>query len=323
MSMDQSYRIICRTNPDYSLAIRGGILVFVITNPCDRFQHWFKEERHGITIKDSEGQPAFALVNKATGEAIAHCPISTVPVPLIRYSKDSCDKSVLWTVSKVDFDDYRHIRRVDDISVFFTAHGLHIHDGHVMDLYSPKVENYGQEGFLWKMLEVLPSNPISLFRPSQHTVRIHCRAKLNYNLTIAKDGITVMLVPSNCKDKYQHWIKETACGVPVKGELEKESFAIVNKATGKAIKHGFGSGYLVQVVPFNRNYMDASLLWTESGSRTNGFREIRMGSNISMALHAFDSHIVNCPLVGISNRNEKGTQYFQDGDQEWKIVDYE
>ncbi|KAJ4760590.1 Ricin B-like lectin R40C1 [Rhynchospora pubera] len=313
MSDNPSYRIICRKNPDYSLAIRGGYVVFVITNPCDRYQHWFKDERHGAAIKDAEDQPAFALVNKATGEAIAHCPNSR-PVPLIQYNVDSRDESVLWTMSKVDFDGYRHIRRVDDISVFFTAQGLTVHDGHIIDLFSPT--EIGDVSFHWKILEVLPSTPISFYRSSPHTVKIHCRDKLGYNLTVAKDGVTVMLVPSNPKDKYQHWIKETAYGMPVKDEQEKESFAIVSKANGKAIKHGFGKSYLVQLAPFNRNYMDASLLWTESNYRADGFREIRMGSNISIGLHMFDANVVDCPLVGLSI---KGTRLVH----EWKIEDFE
>jgi hypothetical protein len=35
-------------------------------------QHWVKDMRHSTSIKDEEGYPAFALVNKATGEAIKH-----------------------------------------------------------------------------------------------------------------------------------------------------------------------------------------------------------------------------------------------------------
>ncbi|KAJ3705467.1 hypothetical protein LUZ61_009172 [Rhynchospora tenuis] len=310
MSEGPSYRIICRKNPDYSLAIRGGYVVFAITNPCDRYQHWFKDERHGAAIKDSEGQPAFALINKATGEAIGHCPTSK-PVPLIQYNVGSRDESVLWTMSKVDFDGYRHIRRVDDISVFFTARRLTVHDGHIIDLFSPT--KMGEDIFDWKILEVVPSTPISFYRSSQNTVKIHCRDKFGYNLTIAKDGVTVMLVPSNPKDKYQHWIKETAYGMPVKDDQGNESFAIVSKATGKAIKHGFGKGYLVQLAPFNRNYVDASLLWTESNYRSDGFREIRMGSNISVGLHMFDADVVDCPLVGLTIK----------GTHEWKIEDFE
>jgi hypothetical protein len=37
-----------------------------------RIQHWYKDMRHGNDVKDEEGASAFALVNKATGQAIKH-----------------------------------------------------------------------------------------------------------------------------------------------------------------------------------------------------------------------------------------------------------
>ena len=45
-------------------------------------QHWYKDMRHSTKLKDAEGQPAFALVNRATGLAIKHSlgqshPVST------------------------------------------------------------------------------------------------------------------------------------------------------------------------------------------------------------------------------------------------------
>lgn len=45
----------------------------------------------------------------------------------------------------------------------------------------------------------------------------------------------------------QAWIKDISYGNQVKDEDKRRSFALVNKATGKAIKHGFGSGYLVGI----------------------------------------------------------------------------
>ncbi|KAJ4730408.1 Ricin B-like lectin R40C1 [Rhynchospora pubera] len=322
MSEGPSCRILCRRNSDYCLSIRGGYVVFAINNPCDRYQLWFKDNRHGAAIKDSEGQPAFALVNKATGQAIGHCPNSE-PVPLIRYDVDSYDKSVLWTMSKNDYGGFRNIRRVDDITILFAANGHRVHDGHIIDLYC--TNNVVSATFQWKIQEVMPSTDlISLFQPSQQTVKIHSRGKIGYNLTIAKDGSTVMLVPSNPKDKYQHWIKETAYGIPVKDEKENVSFAIVNKATGKAIKHGYGSGYLVQLAPFNRNYMDTSLLWTGSNYvGDGGFQEIRVASNISMALHIFDVKMVDCPLVGLLKRESDSDDEWKTEHFEWKIEDFE
>jgi hypothetical protein len=39
---------------------------------CMHVQHWYKDMRHSTKVKDAEGLPAFALVNRATGLAIKH-----------------------------------------------------------------------------------------------------------------------------------------------------------------------------------------------------------------------------------------------------------
>lgn len=42
-------------------------------------QHWYKDEKYSTKVKDEDGYPSFALVNKATGKAMKH-PISGEPV---------------------------------------------------------------------------------------------------------------------------------------------------------------------------------------------------------------------------------------------------
>lgn len=37
-----------------------------------RAQHWIKDMKYSTRVKDEEGYPAIALVNKATGEALKH-----------------------------------------------------------------------------------------------------------------------------------------------------------------------------------------------------------------------------------------------------------
>ncbi|KAF3338188.1 hypothetical protein FCM35_KLT17025 [Carex littledalei] len=200
---DTIYRIICLENTDYSLASRGGHVVFALTNYFDRYQHWIKDKRHGATIKDSEGQPAFAVINRATGQAISHCPTSQ-PVPLVPYNMNSCDESVLWTMSKDAYSGgFRYIHRADLISNNWSAVTYTIHDGRNMTLCAPPVVAYGNQPLTWKFVKVSPSSCITLFIPSQHTVKIICQVNVGYNLAIDKDGRTVLLVPSNPKDKYQ------------------------------------------------------------------------------------------------------------------------
>ncbi|KAJ4781175.1 Stress responsive protein [Rhynchospora pubera] len=96
-----------------------------------------------------------------------------------------------------------------------------------------------------------------------------------------------MLAPADLEDKYQIWIKEISYAKPVKDNDAKPAFALVNKGAGKAIKHGFGPDHLVQLAQFDQNYLDSSLLWTESDEKEPGFREIRMQSNTSAVFHAF------------------------------------
>jgi len=43
-------------------------------------QHWYKDEKYSTKVKDADGHPCFALVNKATGEAMKHSVGATHPV---------------------------------------------------------------------------------------------------------------------------------------------------------------------------------------------------------------------------------------------------
>lgn len=58
-----------------------------------KFQHWIKDEKYSTRVKDKEGFPSFALINKATGQAIKHSVGATQPVIL---SLSLSKKSVSW-----------------------------------------------------------------------------------------------------------------------------------------------------------------------------------------------------------------------------------
>ncbi|MFX9847933.1 hypothetical protein ABTP16_18965, partial [Acinetobacter baumannii] len=70
------------------------------SDPSDPCQHWIKDEKLSTKVKDEQGFPSFALVNKATGEAMKHSIGATHPVQLTRYNPNVLDESVLWTESK-------------------------------------------------------------------------------------------------------------------------------------------------------------------------------------------------------------------------------
>ncbi|ONM60498.1 hydroxyproline-rich glycoprotein family protein, partial [Zea mays] len=66
---NQVFKIFCRANENYCLAVRDGAVVLAPVNPKDDHQHWYKDMRFSTRVKDEEGMPAFALVNKATGRS--------------------------------------------------------------------------------------------------------------------------------------------------------------------------------------------------------------------------------------------------------------
>jgi hypothetical protein len=77
---ESTVRVYCKAGDGYSLTVRNGAVCLAPTNPRDDFQHWIKDMRHSTSIKDEEGYPAFALVNKVTSESIKHSRGQSYPV---------------------------------------------------------------------------------------------------------------------------------------------------------------------------------------------------------------------------------------------------
>ncbi|XP_010517241.1 PREDICTED: extensin-2 [Camelina sativa] len=107
-------KVYSKAEPNYYLTIRDGKVILAPANPSDEAQHWYKDEKYSTRVKDADGHPCFALVNKATGEAMKHSVGATHPVHLIRYDPDRLDESVLWTESKDLGDGYRTIRMINN-----------------------------------------------------------------------------------------------------------------------------------------------------------------------------------------------------------------
>ncbi|XP_078166062.1 ricin B-like lectin R40G3 [Carex rostrata] len=260
----QLVTIHCCQNEDYSLSIRGGKIVFVLTERRDRYQ-----------------------------------------VLLILYNPDSADE-VLWTMPKDMEQGFTNIRRMDDISLLFTPFLHQVYEPRRVHLCHFVNNNNSQR---WNIVRCADSLTMDLghCRPSQPTVKIYCQTNVTYNLKVSNDA--VLLAPANPADK--HWIKETTHCQHVKDEEKRATFALVNKATGKAIKHSFFH-HLVRLAPFDRNSLDVSVLWTESGDMGKGFREIRMLSNTSMVLDSYyhDAYDNTLPVVLAKNDHTN---------QRWKI----
>jgi hypothetical protein len=82
----------------------------------------------------------------------------------------------------------------------------------------------------------------------QPTFKIFCKADEGYCLTL-RDG-NVVLAPTNPRDQHQHWYKDMRFSSQVKDEEGCPAFALVNAATGLAIKHSLGQSHPVRLVFF-------------------------------------------------------------------------
>ncbi|KAG0546360.1 hypothetical protein BDA96_02G440900 [Sorghum bicolor] len=369
------YKIFCRADEAYCLTVRNDTVVLAPTNPRDESQHWYKDMRHSTKVKDAEGLPAFALVNRATGLAIKHSLGQSHPVKLVPYIPDYLDESVLWTESHDVGKGFRCIRMVNNIHLNFDAfhgdkdHGG-VHDGTTVVLWewakgpnqSWKVLPWGDEAYYaprappggpYPPPAAQPEPAYGGYRPppagpaaggyappppgpypppapqpepgyggyrpqppvhepagyggyppapgnpapgygygnlprvlaSEPTVRVFCKAGDGYSLTV-RNG-TVCLAPTNPRDEFQHWVKDMRHSTRIKDEEGYPAFALVNKVTGEAIKHSLGQSHPVRLVPYNPEYVDESVLWTESRDVGHGFRCVRMVNNIYLNFDAF------------------------------------
>ncbi|XP_073023300.1 ricin B-like lectin R40G3 isoform X1 [Primulina eburnea] len=138
-----SVKVYSKADTNFSLTIRDGKVVLAPSDPSDPLQHWIKEEKYSTKVKDEEGFPSFALINKATGQALKHAIGATHPVQLTPYDPDTVDESILWTESRDLGDGYRTIRMVNNIKLNVDAfngdenHGG-VHDGTIIVLWEWK-----------------------------------------------------------------------------------------------------------------------------------------------------------------------------------------
>ncbi|KAI5316340.1 hypothetical protein L3X38_036047 [Prunus dulcis] len=105
-----TFRVFTKADPNFPLAITEGKVILARSHETDDFQHWYKDEKYSTRVKDEERFPSFALVNKATGQALKHSIGATHPVQLIPYNPDILDESILWTESADLGDGFRTVR---------------------------------------------------------------------------------------------------------------------------------------------------------------------------------------------------------------------
>ncbi|KAF7105150.1 hypothetical protein CFC21_105988 [Triticum aestivum] len=365
----KTFKILCRADEGYCVTVRGGddgdaAVVMAAADPDDEYQHWYKDMRRSTRVKDEEGYPAFALVNKATGLAIKHSLGQSHPVDLVPYEYDPAvmDLSVLWTQSRDVGDGFRCIRMVSNIYLNFDAFEGEpdLQDGTVVGLWEwneggnqcwkilpwgtdadapPPAAAYGDDDefggyhggqdqetarFSYGGDDAVSQDqgqgydgglPPAL--SSECTVRIFCSAGGEEYSVAARDG-TVCLAPTDPGDDSQHWVKDMRRSTSIKDEDGYPAFALVNKLTGEAIKHSLGESHPVRLVPYDPEYLDESVLWTESEDVGDGFRCVRMVNNIHLNFDALDAG------EGQGGVHDGTTivlwEWFEGENQRWKIL---
>lgn len=76
----------------------------------------------------------------------------------------------------------------------------------------------------------------------------------------------------------------------------------------------------VRLVPYNPEYLDESIMWTEASDLGNGYRAIRMANNIHLNMDALKGIK---ELGGVQDGTIVALWKWNDGDnQKWKVVPY-
>ncbi|RAL44148.1 hypothetical protein DM860_016394 [Cuscuta australis] len=293
-------------NQHAGFSLKADGAVFLAPNdPSDPRQRWVKEDRRSALVRDKDGFPSFVLVNKATRQAIKHPDGARKPVKLVPYDDEDgegavLDGSLLWTAGDVAGDDgCKAIRAQNNTSLCMDAlKGTKklggVREGTVVGMWE---WNEG-DNQLWSRCrqrqQQPPPPPLSLLRTQQprrlgeddttsadnkQTYRVYCKADAGFSLTA--DG-AVFLAPNDPADPRQHWVKEGRRSALVTDKDGFPSFALVNKATGQAIKHGPRTP--VKLVPYDDDgegaVLDGSLLWTAADvAGDDGYKAIRVQNN--------------------------------------------
>ncbi|KAL6864721.1 hypothetical protein ACP4OV_015872 [Aristida adscensionis] len=304
-----SFRILCKADEGYCLAVREGSVALARTDPRDDHQHWFKDTSFSTLARDEEGNPGFSLVNKATGLAIKHSRGQHHPVRLVWFDLDRHGESVLWTESRDLGKDFGCIRMLNDISLIFDAF---CGDNRVQEgtaIVTSKWANSNSQS--WKILPWIDPSV-----QDEPTFRVFCKANDGLCMTI-RNG-TVCLARTDLWDDYQHWKKDTRYSSRVKDMEGFPAFSLINKITGEAIKHSVDKGHPVKLVPYNPNYIEKSVLWTNSCDAGLGFRCIRMVDCTHLNFEAFQGG--NDPGMVSDGARILISDSCEGDNQHWKIV---
>ncbi|GLU09370.1 hypothetical protein SLE2022_262360 [Rubroshorea leprosula] len=274
--------IYCKAAPTLFVSMRNGKVALAPANVNDKCQQWYKVEKS--QGNNNEGS-CFSLVNKGTLDAIKH-PAVNRPVEVTSYSCacNTNDEPILWTECAVgDADGYKSITMVNNTKLCWDVNGGDVKDG----------ASIGIDYWVGKDIERWLIAPCAPPPPEGPLVRIYCQAAPNYSVSVRNNR--VVLASANPSDKCQQWYKvesstqgKKSCG-----------FALVNCATGQAIKHP-AANQPVALIPYTGNINDNSLLWTEwNVSDGDCYKSIRMVNNTNLCWDINGGNVKDGEPIGV------------------------
>ncbi|RLN41131.1 uncharacterized protein C2845_PM01G13780 [Panicum miliaceum] len=288
--MASMFRIRCRGSDDLSLAIVGGEPVLTKANAGDDRQLWLKDLTYGAGVTDEAGSPAFALVNKATGEALKHSLGHGHPVRAVKlYLAGYVDESVLWGESEEDLGDgFRRVHMVNNTEYIFDAEEAIPDLGGARD--GTRLILFRWNGGLNQQWRIAPHSALTAaaaavpeMTENARPVRILCQSGQGLSLTV-RDG-TAVLACADDEDERQCWIQSFRNTGHVTDGAGHRAFALVNWATGKALRH-CRDDEQVYLAGHKPDSVDVALLWTQSDDLGGGFHNIRTVGDVDTVLDA-------------------------------------
>ena len=91
--------------------------------------------------------------------------------------------------------------------------------------------------------QMYPGGNISMEQEQGQIVKIFSKADKTFSLGVRND--TPVMVPADSNDPTQFWVKDLSYGERTKDNYGCPAFVLINKATGKALKHGKEKGHQV------------------------------------------------------------------------------
>ncbi|MCO5605900.1 hypothetical protein L7F22_060086 [Adiantum nelumboides] len=113
--------------------------------------------------------------------------------------------------------------------------------------------------------------------PQGQLVRVFCKTNQAFNLAVEHNN--VIMKAADTEDDAQQWIKDDSYGMRVRDNYGHTAFSLVNKKTGKILKHPKEKGHQVLLMDYRPDIRDDDILWSESQDFGEGFKTVRCASN--------------------------------------------